>query len=296
MTFSVSDLIALVSALVATLALFISIYAARMTRQVATSGFQSAERVKLDTANLLSALRGLMIKGALYTQQDPKIRDDKNSPIHISIDPERTAIQTFLSSSTALAYYAFVSNKSKMARDAGRKGEEWRIFFLYLVQLLQRGNLYEVGKLAGKVEKMFDGVTSVDIEEMSAGLQNLPRAIRKILEERQYDVLLHVLVDMQDEKRQRSFEDFVAFLRNQGIKDPDVDLFWSAIDGSVELAQDALGRGAKVNVTEGEIKTRYKELWNQFNSAKPAGQDSSTAQRAGPSGELESDGTDAAGL
>ena len=58
---------------------------------------------------------------------------------------------------------------------------------------------------------------------------------------------------------------FVTYLRAQGIKDPDVDLFWSVISGDKTIAQDALNRGAKLNVTETELISRYHDLWNKFN-------------------------------
>jgi hypothetical protein len=245
--------------------LFISIYAAYVTQRVATSGFQSAERFKSDTAGLLAALRGIMIKSALYTQQDPKTRDDDKGSDYIDIRPEKAAIQSFLNSSTAIAYYDYVARRSKKAEEAGRKGEDWRVFFLMLVTLLHTDNTYSAGVEAAKIEKMFDTLSEEDMEEMSSGLEDLVGSIKRISQDRQHDPLLYVIVDNAG-KKEASFEDFVAFLRAQGIKDPDVDLFWSSANGDLDLAKDALRRGAKVNTTEGEIKARYKALWEKFNS------------------------------
>jgi hypothetical protein len=56
MLLKTSDVIALVAAVVAGLSLAISIYAIGSTERIATSGFQSAQKVKLDTAMLLAAL------------------------------------------------------------------------------------------------------------------------------------------------------------------------------------------------------------------------------------------------
>jgi hypothetical protein len=195
-----SDITALVSAAIAVLALFISIYAAYVTQRVATSGFQSAERVKSDTASLLAALRGIMIKSALYTQTDPKTRDDDQRADFIDIRPEKAAIQSFLNSSTALAYYDFVARKSKAAKEAGKKGEEWRVFFLALATLLHTGNTYGAGLQAAKIEKMFDTVSEEDIEEMSSGLEDLGGSIKRISQDRQNDPLLYVLVDNAEKK------------------------------------------------------------------------------------------------
>jgi hypothetical protein len=265
-----SDVIALVSAAVAGLSLAISIYAISSQERVATSGFQSAQKVKLDTAELLSALRGIMLKAALYTQQDPKRRDDQNYSDYIDIRPEKASIQRFLNSATAVAYYAFVARRSSAAGKAGKKGEEWRIFFLSLAQLLNTSNTYSAGKSAAKIETMFDDVSEEDIEEMSAGLEDLPGSVRKILKGRSDDLIIKVMTELGAKSEADSkFPDFVAYLREQGVKDPDVDLFWSAISGDKNVAQDALTRGAKLNTTEGDIISKYQDLWKRFNAAPP---------------------------
>ena len=129
MMLKTSDVIALVAAVVAGLSLAISIYAIGSTERIATSGFQSAQKVKLDTATLLAALRSTMVKAALYSQQDPKLRDDPNYPHYIDIRPERASIQGFLNSSTAIAYYLFVAQKSAEARKAGKSREDGGLFF-----------------------------------------------------------------------------------------------------------------------------------------------------------------------
>jgi hypothetical protein len=264
MKLNASDVIAIVSAMLAVLALFVGLYAAVVTQRVATSGFQSAERVKSDTATLLAALRGLMIKAALYSQQEPKTRDDEKRADFIDIKPEKAVIQSFLDSPTAVAYYAFVAGRSKSARAAGRESEDWRIFFYRLVQLMYETNTYDAGILAGQTEKMFDNVSDSDLEMMSSGLEDLVGSIKGIALERTNDVLISAFVDKK--KHEPDFKSFVAFLRKQGVKDPDVDLFWSAMSDDVNLTKDALKRGAKVNVTEGEIESRYKELWQKFKS------------------------------
>jgi hypothetical protein len=270
MILKTSDVIALVSAAVAGLSLAISIYAISSQERVATSGFQSAQRVKLDTAELLSALRGIMVKAALYTQQDPKRRDDLNYSDYIDIRPEKASIQRFLNSATAVAYYAFVARKSSEARKAGKKGEQWRIFFLSLEQLLNTSNTYGAGKSAAKIETMFDDVSEEDIEEMSTGLEDLPGSVRKILKERPYDPIIQVMTELGAKGEADSkFPDFVAYLREQGVKDPDVDLFWSAISGDKNVAEDALNRGAKLNTTQGDIISKYQDLWKRFIAAPP---------------------------
>jgi hypothetical protein len=266
----ISDVIAMVAAVVALSALFISIYSAYVTQRVATSGFQSAEHVKSDTANLLAALRGIVIKGVLYTQQDQARRDEPTAPEYIDIRPEKAALQTFLNSSTAIAYYAFVAKKSRQANETGKSGEEWRTFFLLLGQLLSTSNQYSAARQAAHIEKMFDTITNDDIEEMSDGLEDLVGSIKSIMKERQYDPIFNVLVDRPGEQP-FDFAEFVKYLREQGVKDPDVDLSWSVISSDVDQTKDAVSRGAKVHVTPSEIIARYPEQAKRFRATTQHG-------------------------
>jgi len=168
----ISDVIALVSAVFALLALFVSIYTALVTERVATSGFQSAEMVKSDTASLMAALRGIMVKGALYSQLDKTTRDDSKSSGYVDIAPEKTVIQGFIDSPTALAYYAYAADRSKEAREQGDKPEAWRTFFLSLTDVLRTDNPYSAAKKAGELEKMFDAVSDRDLTEISSNLED----------------------------------------------------------------------------------------------------------------------------
>jgi hypothetical protein len=271
-----SDVIAMVAAAVAFIALFIGIYAAYVTERVAGSGFQSAERVKADTASLLAALRGIMVKAALYTQQDPASRDDEKKPDYIDVRPEKAVIQGFLNSPTAVAYYVFVAERSKNATKAGKPGEEWRVFFLLIADLLRTSNTYSCGLQAAKIEKMFDTVSDDDIESMSSHLEDLVGSVKGMIRERQNDVLMSVFVDKLDSgPDMNEFEAFVGFLRSKGIKDPDVDLFWASTSGDTEVAKDALKRGARVNVTDKEIISRYQQLWKEYSAQPSIQQDTS---------------------
>jgi hypothetical protein len=266
----IGDLIALVAAVIAVLALFISIYSAYVTQRVATSGFQSSEHVKSDTATLLATLRAIIIKGVLYTQEDKAVRDDPGNPDYIDIRPEKAMLQTFLSSPTAIAYYAFVAKKSRQATDAGRQGEEWRVFFLRLGQLMSTANQYAAAQQAAHIEKMFDTLTDEDIEGMSEGLEDLVGSIKSIMNERLHDPIFNVVVDKPGEQAIDAVE-FVKYLREHGVKDPDVDLFWSAGSGDLDLTKDALARGAKINITDSEIIARYPEQLKSYLNALQKG-------------------------
>lgn len=266
-----SDVIALVSAAVAGLSLVIAILANRSQGRIATSGFQSAQRFKLDTAELLAALRGIMIKAALYTQQDPALRENQDYSDYIDIRPEKASIQRFLNSSSAVAYYAFVARKSREARAAKRESEAWRIFFMELEQLLSMSNTFAAGRLAAKIEMMFDDVSDQEIEEMSAGLEDLAASIRKILQERPYDIAIKAMTEIgQESEADSRFPAFITYLREQGTKDPDVDLWWAVNSGDTAVLEDARKRGAKLQTTQGDIVSKYHEEWEKFDASQSA--------------------------
>jgi len=268
MSLKPSDLIASASAVLAFIALLIGIYAAIVTQRVATSGFQSAEKVKSDTAVLVAALHGLIVKAAPYSQEDSKLRDDKNFSEYIDIQPEKAIIQSFLNSPTAIAYYSFVIRKSKEATEAGR-GEEWRVFFAYLSKLTSETSVLSAGKDAVQIEGMFENISDDDLEEMSSSLENLVGTIKTTLRDRRYDTLVEGFVrwvhdGQSHEDDSQTIQKFLSYLRDQGINDPDVDMLWAARSGNSEILRNALQHGANVNVTPSQIISRYKQMWQTF--------------------------------
>jgi hypothetical protein len=205
----------------------------------------------------------------LYSQQDKSRRDDATAPEYIDIRPEKTALQAFLNSPTAVAYYVFVAEKSRQASEAGRKEEVWRTFFLRLGQLLNTANQYEAAQQAAQLEKMFDTITDKDIEEMSDSLEDLVSSIKSMMKARPYDPIFNVLVDRPGEQP-FDFPKFVKYLREHGVQDPDVDLASSVISGDVNLTKDAFSRGAKVSVTGSDIIARYPEQVKRYRESMQA--------------------------
>ena len=262
---STSNIISLVSAVIAILALFVGIHSSSIARKVATSDFQASETVKLETAKLISTLRTIMVKGVLYTQQDSSVRDDTKHPNYIDILPEKEAVTEFLHSTTALAFHSYLAVKS--AETPEGEGQEWRLLFIYLVNITTENNQWKVAQIASKIEKLVTQLTSEDISELSSYLDDIPKAINELFSKREHDVLMHVLVDRQNEESENSdnFEEFLVYLiEEKQINDPDVKLFWSVTNGDRTQAEKALERGAKVHTTSGEIITRYSEYYKEF--------------------------------
>ena len=267
-TISLTDTIAAIAAAISFIALFVGLYAASVSRQVESSGFQAVEKVKLETATFIAVLRSLMVKGALYTQQDQHRRDDPAFEAYLDIEPEQKAILEFMHSPTALAYYSFVAKKSKEARESGKKQEEWRVFFLQLGQLQQTKNPWSAARVAARLERQFDGLAEADFREIASNLDNLPKAIELLFSEREHDVLTYVLVEKEIDDGPLSddhFIDFVQFLRkDKSIDDPELDVFWAAASGDTQLLESAHQRGANLQITSGALIKRYQQWVPEF--------------------------------
>lgn len=278
-----SDFIAIGSAIIAVFALFVSVYAAKISHKVATSDFQTSEKVKADTAGLIAVLRSLMIKGIIYSQQDKETRDDAKLDGFVDIAPELAALREFTQGPTALAYYSFVLEKSKRAKKANVEGEYWRVFFLELGQLQQIKNPWTAALRAGKIERELGHLSADDFREIAGFLGNIPKAIKLLFQEREHDVLFDVMANMdatvarEAKERQRGipeelFKDFVRFLREKkAINDPDLDLFWAAMSNDVKLLEGATERGAEINITSAVVIDRYKQYVTEFRNSLTGG-------------------------
>lgn len=266
MEVSFSDVVAVVSAGVALLALFVSLYASFVSQRIATSDFKAAETVKSETAQFIAVLRSLVIKGVVYSQQNKEKRDSSDFEGFIDTRPEREAIEKFMNSPTALAYYSFVAKKSKIARGSGKNEEEWRTFFLLLAELQHTNHPWHAAKSAAQLERMFDGIREEDFREMANYLSDLPKAISFLLSEREHDVVMHVMVKHDDKEINRdNFIEFVKYLREvKKVDDLELDVFWAASSDDVELIKYASEKGANLQVTADEIINRYREYVAEF--------------------------------
>jgi len=264
------ELVPIVAAGISLLALFVSLTSHFFSRRAATSDFKAVETVKSDTAQVIAVLRSLIIKGVVFSQQDKKSRNDPTYERFVDNSTERKALESFMNSPTALAYYAHVAKKSKAAREAGNKGEEWRTFFLQLAELRYTSNPWHAAKAAARLEKMFDQITEEDIAGIANGLDDLPRAIRLVISEREHDVLMNAMFKPADgEIDESNFIEFVKYLRERRkIDDPQLDIFWSAASGDLELLISARERGGNPQLGSGAVIDKYRGFVSEFLQAR----------------------------
>jgi hypothetical protein len=263
-------LVPIVAAGISLLALVVSLTSHFFTRRSATSDFKAVETVKSDTAQVIAVLRSLIMKGVVFSQQDKTRRDDPSYERFVDNNTERKALESFMNSPTALAYYAHVAKKSREAREAGDRGEEWRTFFLQLAELRYTTHPWLAAKAAARLEKMFDGITEDDIAAIANSLDDLPRAIRLVISEREHDVLMHVMFKPADgEIDESNFIEFVKFLREKRkVDDPELDIHWAASTGDLELLRSACERGGNPGVLSGVLINRYREFAAEFLRAR----------------------------
>lgn len=261
----------LISIVLSILALTFSGFAIYSNRQLASSGYRASEQVKLDIARMISVLRSLMVKGALYSQQDPSRRNEPSFTDYIEITSELKAVQDLMLSPTALAFHALAARKSKAARERGDESEVWRVFALQLAVLQRASTPSEAATLAAEIEQMLEGLSDEEFSNLSDSLSDLPRTARNLFAERQHDVIAAASVDMQRERARRApnFFEFVDLLRTEkGVKDPDLDMFWASHTGDVKLLEAALAAGAKVHTTQSDLVRRYLDEYSSFVSGR----------------------------
>jgi hypothetical protein len=256
-----------VSFVVSLIALVNSIFSFRLSRRINTSDFQATQKVKLETATLIAALRAIMVKGAIYSQQDSSLRKQKTYARYVDLTAEKKVVQDFLCSATAIAYYSYLSDRSKKASE---NGEEWRTFFLQAAELLSEDNQYIAAKKAARLEKLFHPIEATDFIGISAYLQDLGGALKRLFDNIPHDTLIAALMaSSEPEVKDDEFRAFIFFLKkDKMVTDADVDLFYGVFSNDTSILEDAVSRGANVQTTSGEIMERYKHFLAEFRARK----------------------------
>lgn len=268
MPIDLTETIAIVSLVVAAIAIVISYLTSRQSNQLsamlAGSGFKAGESLKTDTIALASTLRSIVYKAAMYSQQDRSHRDDPKSPGYIDLETERSSIQTFLGSSTALAFYMFIDEKSAQA---GGKGEAWRVFFLRLIQLLTAADTWSAGLTALDLERQLLSLTEQEILAMAKNLENVPDVLSKLRLLDQHDTIIQAVVSLTRDSvgpSPQEFSGFVDFLRTEGTLDPNVEMWWAIIHNDPTMLKTSLDGGADVNQTDKQLIAKYQAQWKDF--------------------------------
>lgn len=84
------------------------------------------------------------------------------------------------------------------------------------------------------------------------------RLLRTLLAKRRELASTHAMEPSAPDYRANPFYQFLRALRDQGIKDPDVNLFIAVFEGNTEQLKQAIDQGANVNITDTELVARYR--------------------------------------
>ena len=246
-----------ISVVAACVSICVAIYATNVQMDLASTDYDAREAVKYDTVKLLSTLRALMHKGAI----------EKTSVIELEVDikPEKKAISDFINSSTGYAYRFWINKKSLEAEMSGRDEENWRLFFLHLAEITSAIDISFAASRAAKVELLLDELNKEGVSEIADFNYDLEKAISQNAVTRKGDVIAQVYI-MEEQNRRKlneSFESQLSCLKEQRIKDPNIDLVWAIIMEDEDLLNEALDDGANLRITNDELLSQYeRELQN----------------------------------
>ncbi len=235
-------------------ALILGIIALILTARVSSSDYKAEQETKTHTAELLASLRSIIAKGAL------------GGPLGISdsldLDNERKRINKFLSSTTAFAFWSWEAEASKRA---GKKLELWRLFFIYLLEILGSKDPGVVINRAVEVEKLITSLRQRDILRIAAKNSNLARAIPDFERSREHSVTIASVGAVYGSKKDPDLlKRKLLFLKDRGVNDPDVDLFLGVIEDRTSDVKSALDRGANPKVKDTELLLRHSDILREF--------------------------------
>jgi hypothetical protein len=250
-----------ISLIIAVVALITSIVATSisvsLTKTINSSDYQSTQNVKKNTTELLSTLRSIINKGTLHGF----------GYSNINMNREKEEIENFLNSSTGFAYHIWVTEKSKQVAKEGKDSERWRLLFFHLIRLTASENPKQSSVVAANVQYLFEELREDDFETISDYLKDIPKAIIKLRENIEYDIIPSFIEEIYVEKQNKKgefFEEKLRFLKDQGINDPDLDLWIAIIEGDKGACGNALDRGANVHSGDKELLNKYEEQLNDF--------------------------------
>jgi hypothetical protein len=257
-----SDRGTVAAAIVSAFALIVSAIALLVTVRVQGSDHQAEERVRVELAILMSSVRSMLTKSAW------EFADVKDSN-HLAprLDGERKSIDDFLSSTSAVALWAWIGKRSQAAGEG--VSEEWRIFFKYLLDLLKEDAA--IGMVVARslgVERLLTSLSKRDIRLISSYVSDLASAGENFRLSREHDpflaAALSLLAPPEDPAQQLRQ---LQYLKESGIDDPEVDLWLALLESGPtmnEEVEQAVGRGADPSKTANAVLAKHASALADF--------------------------------
>lgn len=241
-----------VQAVLAIIAICVSIvavaYSASVSKRIASSDHQAAEKVKADIAKLYASITSIAEKQSV---QDVLSEGDDLYDIRW----EQKVVSDFVNSESAIAYRAWI-------RDVGGQlNGEWRTFFSFHLRELSHGPLSRIS--SDRTDDALSLLASLrrrDIEDMVRYSSNLVETMSS-------DVAAHnVLIEARRAKRgqakaaeERGALESLLLLRERGVTDPNVEMFIGALTEDAQLVRRALSEGADPSVRLSAVFKKYSD-------------------------------------
>ncbi len=249
------------STLTNAIALMLGAIALLVPARVESSDYKAEQQTKTDIARLMATLAMILTKGALVRTGQIKNPD---------FSREVAAIDAFAHSTTGFAMFVLAGEKSRMARN---KSEEWRVFFMYIAELVARADEPSlVINRAVRLQEMMLKLTREDLRRIGKSVSNLVSGISDFdaaLDENVVVKAMRSVVNDEhggadDEERNALVRRKFEFLKAQGVDDPEVDMFLAVWAGDTAELQNAIDRGANVNATDTAVLRRHEVILRTF--------------------------------
>lgn len=204
----------------------------RTAKELASKEHELAEGLKSDILQLIGVLSSIRYKVLL----------EPNLPNNVSFEDEISAIKRIkLTSGYVFLKYQTPKDDQKM--------------FEIMIQLMtEQNNPLSRNMLDGYAESL------VSIIRKLANKKELGEEILKIIKTMCEDELLNEATP----RIPNEFEQFVYYLIEKGVTDPDVSLFHGVFKNDVNIVSKALDEGADRKCTDKALQERYSSQYDDF--------------------------------
>jgi hypothetical protein len=234
------------------MALALGAVALLITARVESSDFKAEQETKSDLARLMQALASIQTKGGLWRAQ--------STPADFG--PELLVLQTFANSTTGFAMRSLSALRS---RAAGRRAEEWRLFFIYVAECLSKPAPDElVINRAMRMQELLLTLDRDDLRFIGRSVSDLVRGIVTFRQALDEDTLIKALRQLHAEAVPNGasgdaalFVRKLQFLKGLGIADPNIDLFLAVVGNQPQGVESAIQSGADPSVTDAQLLRKY---------------------------------------
>jgi hypothetical protein len=236
------------------IALMLGALALLITARVESSDYRAQQESKTDIARLLATLTTIQTQMALASQ----------SGAAPDFEREKSAVRDFMNSVTGFAFYSFQAHKS---RSAGDRAETWRVFFMYLGEIVAGREPALVTNRAIRAQALLLQLTQDDLRAIVDSQLDLVSGIARFGDVLDHSVLIRAMRSVYggEDDAGASVVRKLHYLKEvKRVADPDLDMFLAVLDNAPQALQDALDRGADPKITDSALLRRYAAALKDF--------------------------------